>query len=416
LRNAELFLSVWKESFKMSFMKRYIPLIMAVALFAGFGMGRINAADLSAVTIKASSLVPGETGRYTLSFRSGQPLKLAPGSVINVEFPAGFSLACRDINDPEPGCTLTKLEFKNPKDKHYAVVTGEAKVKNQAGGAQLEFTLHKANAVVAPDVDIHLSIPGITNKNALGGYAARVEVRDAEGAVFSGMARYQLGLPPAAVPRNLHLTGSSSYQVSLAWEPVPEAKRYQVLFSRTINGQYLQAVDMTREPLPGEEWLLQVTKPSFAARGNGGLEPGRTYFFKVRAGNEFGFGPYSKPLAVSMPVVELLNCSPADKTTKIISARSGNQMSATLDQPVKIADQDRIQVYEKVTGTRIIETKIVVDPENLNTVRITAPLKPGTEHLVVFYEGALESSGQPKVVNRMFGWTFTTAAETKRGN
>jgi|GEM_PF-3460923 len=401
----------------MTFMKRYIPLIMAAVLvMTMFGGGRINAAELSAVTIKASSLVPGETGRYTLNFHSDQPLRLTPGSVINVEFPAGFTFGCRDIYDQKPGCTLTKLEFKNPGDKHYGVVNGEVKVKNQASGAQLEFTMEKVNVVVAPGVDIHLSIPGITNNNAIGSYTARLEVRDGTGTVFSGTDRFVLGLPTAATPRNLKVTESSSYQVSLAWDPVPDAKRYQILFSRTINGEYLQALDMTREPLPGEEWLLQDTKHSFSARGNGGLEPGRTYYFKVRAGNEFGFGPYSKPLAVSMPAVNLLRCSPEDKTAAEISDQSGNHMSATVDQPVKIAFKERIQVYEKVTGIQIRDAVVVVDPEHPNIVRITASLKPGKEHLVVFYEGALESSGQPKVVNRMFGWTFTTAAETKRGN
>lgn len=401
----------------MSLVRRCMPVLLAALLLISvFGGGSIDAADLSTVTIKASSLVPGETGRYTLSFRTEQPMNISSGSVVTVEFPPGFTLVCRDIYDQEPGCTLTKLEFKNPRDKHYAVVTGGVKVKNQASGSQLEFTLDKASVIIAPGVDIHLSIPGIINNRAAGSYTARLTVRDADGAIFSGAARYELGLPPVAAPRNLHLEAGSSYKVNMAWDPVTEAKRYQVLFSRTINGQYLQAVDMTREPLPGEQWLLQDTKHSFSARGNGGLEPGRTYFFKVRAGNDFGFGPSSKPLAVSMPVVKLLHSSPVDKTTKLISAWSGDNMSATVDQPIKIAFQDRIQVYEKVTGTRISETKIMVDPENPNTVRITTPLKPGTEHLVVFYEGALESIDKPKVVNKMFGWTFTTAAETKRGN
>lgn len=401
----------------MPFVKRYISVMLAVVLLISvFGMSSINAADLSAVTIKASSLVPGETARYTLSFRTEQPLNLAPGSVIKVEFPTGFTLVCRDIYDQEPACTLTRLEFKNPDDKHYSVVTGETRVNKQSSGSQLEFTLNHASVVVAPGVDVYLSIPGVINKSSIGSFAARVEVRDAEGAIFSGTARYQLGLPPGTAPRNLCLEGSSSDQVSLAWDPVPEVKRYQVLFSRTIKGQYLQAVDMIREPLPGEVWLLQDTKHSFSGRGNGGLEPGRTYFFKVRAGNDFGFGPYSRPLAVSMPAVNLLHCSPGDKTTAKMHTRRSDDISATLDQQVKVAFKDRIQVYEKVTGLRIIASEIVVDQANPHTVRIVAPLKLGTEYLVVFYEGALESIDKPKVVNKMFGWTFTTASETERGN
>jgi hypothetical protein len=51
----------------------------------------------------------------------------------------------------------------------------------------------------------------------------------------------------------------------------------------------------------------------------------------------------------------------------------------------------------------------VVDEANNSLIRLNFEMQSGTEYLVVFYEGALESKLQPNVVNNTMGWTVAVS-------
>ncbi|MEZ4600988.1 MAG: fibronectin type III domain-containing protein [Syntrophotaleaceae bacterium] len=363
------------------------------------GASAVKGADLSAVTVTAASLVPGEETRYIVKFRAEGPLDLSKGAGIKVELPQGFRIIQNDILAADPGCTLTRLEYKMPQDRFYGVVRGTMDVKDAIDNVQCTFTPQAEQLVIPAGTDLYLTLPGVINPPVTGPMVLNLMIQDIHGVCYQGEGQFNLGLPPATVPRQVRLVDATSYEVTLAWDPVPGAKRYRVTFSSQPDGYFISALDLSREPYPGEDWQLADTTHTFSGRGNGGLLPGRTYYFKVQAGNEAGFGPSSKLLPVTLPEIR-----PRDKrmSTAVLPE---NTPAVWLDQPVKIADPDAIIVYEKPSGIKVQDVQVLLDEADGRMIRVSAKMQPGQEYMVVFYEGALESRVKANVVNNTFGWT-----------
>ncbi|CQR73694.1 Fibronectin type III domain protein [Sporomusa ovata DSM 2662] len=388
----------------------FVAFIMLISVTAS-----TFASDLSSVTVSASSLVPGQEARYTIKFHVDTELDLSKGTRLTVSFSPGFTIKQNDIQAADPGCTLARLEYKNPGERFCAVAYGATSVKKVQDGIQCSFIPQPEQLVIPANTDLYWIIPGIIPPSSVGLNGLKVVIHDAHGTDYYGAGAFSLGVPPATVPSNLRLVEDSSYKVQLAWEPVPEAKRYRVIFATQPDGQFINALDLSKEPSPGEEWQLTETAHSFSGRGNGGLTPGQTYYFKVQAGNEFGFGPASPVLAVKLPDIKLVTSYPRDKEPGIAVLPPGNHLTATVDKPVKIINEQAIRIYEKSSGIRVRQVGITVEEAKGNIVNINANLRPGTEYLVAFYEGALASQGNPLICNQTFGWTFITAAASQGG-
>ena len=382
--------------------------LLYILLFIMAGAAGVGAADLSSVTVKAASLVPGEATRYIIKFKTEEPLDLSKGTRITIELPKGFNIKQDHIMSADPGCTLAKLEYKNPGDRFYSVVRGATSIKKTSNGVQCTFILRAIQSVIPPHTDLFLTLPGVVNVPVTGRYLLNLMVQDDRGVGYQGAGQFILGLPPTAAPQQVQLVEASSHEIRLAWDPVPKATRYRVLFSSQPAGHFISAMDLAREPYPGEDWALTDTTHGFRGRGNGGLVPGRTYFFKVQAGNETGFGPSSKILPVTLPEIKPIKDLPGGKQTKTLIL-PGNILFIRLDQPVRIADQDAIKVYEKSSGVNVRNVHVMVDEIDNNKIRISTKAPAGQEYLVVFYEGALESLIKPNVVNNTFGWTAMVA-------
>lgn len=390
---------------------RTAVVIAAIAFFLIF-INTASAGNLTSLDVQSTTFVPGEEGRYTLVFKSSDLINLSVGSSVYVDFPQGFSLIRSSIDSEDPGCTLANIQYKNkPSDKFWSVLQGETSVVEAGGLNRFIFNPSNANSTVNPDVNVYLVIPGVINKKpAAGTETVALTVYDKDGKDYTGSAPITLGDPPAAEPEGLNVTAVNSTKVNAVWEAVYEADRYQLFYSSDPEGTFIQACDFGKEPDPGQEWSLTGTDCSYSGIGNGGLAAGMTYYFKVRAGNQYGFGPFSQDVAVSMPVVTLKKSSPADNADDV---STGSVITAVLDQPVKITDVDKIQVYEKSTGSPVTKEQV----EAIGTsVNITASLMKSTEYQVVFYNQALESEGNQGVYNRLFGWSFTTKSHGDGGD
>lgn len=278
-------------------------------------------------------------------------------------------------------------------------------VKKAGNTQQCIFLPQTEQLVIPAHTDLYLIIPGIINAPAAGHNEIKLQINDAREAAYQGTGQFSLGLPPKDAPQHLRLAEVSSYKVRLAWDPVPDATRYRVVFSTQPAGQFISAMDLAREPFPGEEWQLAETTHSFSGRGNGGLIPGRVYYFKVQAGNESGFGSASAVLQVTMPEVKPLPDQPGYKKQDIIRVSQGDALVIRLDQPVKIVNHDAIRIYEKNSGIKVKGVRAVVEEADNSVIRISNEMQTGQKYLAVIYEGALESRIQPNVVNNTFGWT-----------
>ena len=139
---------------------------------------------------------------------------------------------------------------------------------------------------------------------------------------------------------------------------------------------------------------------SFAAKGNGGLEPGRTYYFKVRAGNQYGFGPFSKVIKAETPALRLKAAEENLHIPIIVGA----------DQDVKIVDEDLILLFIAATGEPV---PAEVTAEG-NTISISADLVSGTRYQVVFYPNALVNTGDIETNNNLFGFEFVAGSQPSK--
>jgi 2',3'-cyclic-nucleotide 2'-phosphodiesterase/3'-nucleotidase/5'-nucleotidase len=129
----------------------------------------------------------------------------------------------------------------------------------------------------------------------------------------------------------------------------------------------------------------------------------------VRAGNEYGFGPPSPTVKVTTPALEV------DKATPY-----ANQWGVSVDQdikvifnqPIKLLDADKVQVYEKVTG-KPLPKEITIDQQQMT---IVVALAAATDYQVVFYEQALEGTEYTEIYNTIMGWDFTTKQQSSGGS
>ncbi len=389
--------------------RRYIVMTAVCLMLVNSLTLAAAAAELSSASLAASSLVPGQEARYTLKLRVATALNLAKGASVAVDFPSGFNLVYKDGFAADPGCTLARLEYKNSGDRHFAVVYGTVDTARNQTGVQLIFKPQVSQLVIPAETELYLIIPGVINSGKKGLSQVDIRITDAGGALFQGTCAFTLGLAPAAATRQVRLVEASSQAVRLAWDPVAGAKGYRVLVSSQAKGEFISALDLTREPTPGEVWLLTETSHSFAGRGNGGLSPGGTYYFKVQAGNEYGFGPASPVLRVVLPEVKPVYNR---QNNGIILVAPGQEAVVAVDRPVKITDQSGIGLYEKDTGVKVKGVSAVVDEKDPRLIRISAKLRSGQQYLLVFYAGALEGRGQIKVTNNNF--SFALAADRGR--
>lgn len=392
--------------------KSFFLISTLVFLFiAGTSAGKTG--GLSSVTVTAASLVPSEETRYIVKFRTEAPLELSKGASIKVELPQGFRITQDDILAADPGCTLAKLEYKSPGDQFYGVVRGVTEVVETSGGVQFTFIPQTERLVIPARTDIYLTLPGVINPPVTGRNRLDLTIKDTHHALYQGVGQFNLGWPPPAGPRQVRLVEATSREVRLAWDPVPGAERYRVLFSSRPDGYFISALDLAREPNPGEDWQLTDTTHSFTGRGNGGLLPGRTYYFKVEAGNKAGFCTASDILRVTLPAIKLKNSLSGQQERTVV--QPGDTPTIELDQPARIADRDALAVYEKSSGIKVEEVQVQIDDADSSLLRATGTMQAGREYLVVFHEGALESRVHPKVVNSTFGWTVKIDNEGQGG-
>lgn len=359
-----------------------------------------HAAALSELEIKSTSFVPGQECRYTISFLAPSELNLSAGAQVYVDFPQGFDIVQNNITSENPGCTLASIQYKNnPKDKYYSILQGNVDVLSYENFTRFLLTVDNgSNNTVSSGVYANLIIPGVINAALSDDYSVTMSVHDANGDLYQGSTLFTLGDPPQDNPTGLALFAEGSTIINATWDPVEGATRYQLYYSCEQDGCFIQACDYGREPSPGEQWTLTENSCSYSGDGNGGLKAGRTYYFKVRAGNEYGFGPFSQTVAVATPSINLKEKS-YNQEAKLFK----DSIIAKFDTPVQIINKDKICVYNKLTGASLTEKSVDV---NNKKVYITAELEYGMEYQVVFYEGALAGADKPKVINNFMGWNL----------
>ena len=362
-----------------------------------------EAANLSSLSLKATTLAPQGEGRYIFKFSVPDPLNLSVGAAVYVDFSEDYGLVQDDLYSADPGCTLTNIQYKNPGDKSFSVLNGDIRVEKSQDRTRFIVSTTQDKVSVVSDVYCYLCIPGVINGSIKeGSSSVGLTVYGADGSEYADILPITLGDPPVKRPGDLTVTFTDSTRVEVSWGPVVDATCYQLYYSNAPEGQYIQAYDFGKEPQPDEIWSLDQTTASFSGVGNGGLEPGGTYYFKVRAGNAFGYGPFSVPVEVTLPVIK-----PQSTTV------TGNQAVTILNQSVKILDPDKIVVYEKSSGEPVADQQVKAEG---NKVIVTAPFSTGKEYQVVFYGQALENSEQGNITIPIFGWNFTITSKGSRSS
>ena len=378
---------------------------------------------INAVDVKATSLVYGEESRYILAVTANDAINLSAGATVMVDFPKKAGLICNDIENENPGCTLVNIQYKaKSTDKSFAYLDGQVSTSTTSTETQRCSLALGGNANTVPaDTKLYITIPGVMNKPAVSGDGSgggnnnniTVTIHAADGKTFLGTVNKPLSNAPANAPTGLQVTALGSSSIDASWSQVEGATRYQLLYSWDPDGTFIQAYDFDRrDPNPDELWSIPApvtttdTATASFSGGNSGLLGGRTYYFKVKAGNDFGYGPNSEPEAVSTSVISPSTMIPLAKAS---SVTINSPISVTLDQDVTIANKHYIQIYEKATGTPIDSTSSA----NGSTVTIQASLKADTQYQVVFFYQALTATANNKVWNESFDWVFTTA---KGGN
>ena len=366
--------------------------------------GQVPAVQIDGVLDMAgfvsTSLVPGEEARYTVSFTAPVALELKDAT-LSLDLPDSFSIFQNGILDENPGCTLANLQYKNKDtDKYWSFLQGQAEVNTQDN--QTIFTLHVqsiASASVNAGRTIYLTLPGVVNAPDEGAFPVHILLQSTTGN-YEGQTASTLGMAPAEAPSNLEVKAASSYQLDAEWDPVEGASRYQLFYALDPHGDYIQAYDFGKDPNPGQQSELAVTSCMFTAKGNGGLEPGRTYYFKVRAGNQYGFGPFSKVIKSETPVLRLK--APEENLHSPIIVRA--------DQEVKIVDEDLILLFITATGEPVA-AELTAEG---STISISAELESGTSYQVVIYPNALVNTGDIETNNNLFGFEFVAGSQPSK--
>lgn len=261
---------------------RYKVYYLGLALFLlVFLLPVAQAADFPPLNINATSLVPGEESRYTVTFKTDKPLDLSAGATVYVDFPKDYTFVQEDNERENPGITLASVRYKNPEDKFYGVLQGNI-AQSLGNTAQLMLKIGESNNIIHQGVDVSIVIPGVINPITKGAKEIIINIKDGDGATaFSGKSEVVLGDAPKGIPANLKLSAPVSNKVYAVWDAVDGSIRYQLLYSSEPDGQYILAYDFGKEPLPGEEGSVSGTYISYSGIGNGGLVPGRTYYFKL---------------------------------------------------------------------------------------------------------------------------------------
>ncbi|MDD4588255.1 MAG: Ig-like domain-containing protein [Heliobacteriaceae bacterium] len=384
-------------------------LVLLLTVAGGLPAWAVDPPQPLDLAITATSLVPGEEARYTLKFSTDQQLDLAAGSRVEVLFPKQVTLTKDDITAEDPGCTLSKIQYASANAKGgYAVLNGTVDTVTTDKGQQFSFVVTSTgDCLVASNTDIYLIIPGVVNKPATAERNNNITltVTTADGAGHTAVFNAALGDPPPAAPAGLTLTATGASAVTAVWQPVEGATRYQLLYAADPEGYFIQAddFDFKRDPNPGETGDLTDTKAEFSG-GNSGLEAGRTYYFKVRAGNDFGYGPVSAAVPVETLALKPLTRNPAEDQTEVAVDLP---VTVNFNQAVAIKDKDYICLYEKATGTPV---PVAVSAQGATvTLAPGTGLTPETEYQVVFYYQALTAADNLKVWNEPFHWSFRTA-------
>lgn len=380
-------------------------LALAVLMLGMMLLPRPAAAETLQAGVKALSLAPQTESRYTITFAAEEQLNLSAGTAVEVTFPQEYSFIQNDIFSGNPGLTLATIQYKNPADKNYSVLDGQVSWVAEGGAKKIRLAIAKGNNMVEPKVEISLVIPGIVNPAAKGGKELQLKLESCDGKTYGTAVRVEVGDPPSGTPANLRLSAPTSGEIFAVWDAVEGATRYQLVYSRDPQGQFILACDFGKEPLPGEEWLLSGTQACYSGTGNGGLAGGQTYYFKIRAGNDYGYGPYSRAVAVTTPVVKVVGCSAAAIGA---ASPSSSKLKVKLDQPVKVLDAAKICIYEQDTGNPVSKVEVLAQGEQ---VVLTAALIPGKQYQVVCYEGALESKVSGRIYNNFWGATLTAPAQ-----
>lgn len=401
--------------------KVFLVLFLSLAIFLMLGKNPLPASagvekqlTINAADVKATSLVYGGEARYIIPVTAADPINLSAGATIMVDFPKEDSLICNNIEDKNPGCTLANIQYKaSATDKFFAYIGGKVSTSiTKTQTKRCSLVVEGNSNTVPANTILYITIPGVINKpNGAGdgnNNNITFTIQDAAGNIFSGTVNKQLGDAPINTPTDLKVTALGSSLINASWSSVEGATCYQLLYSWEPDGTYIQAYDFAkRDPNPDELWSIPVptngkTVTASFSGGNSGLTGGRTYYFKVRAGNNFGYGAASKPVAVKTLLISPSNMVPSANSKHV---KINSPISVTLNQDVNIANEHYIQIYEKATGTPIASTLSVSG----SSVTIQANLKADTQYQAVFYSKALKASANNNVWNESFDWVFSTA-------
>ncbi|MDD3654698.1 MAG: fibronectin type III domain-containing protein [Desulfotomaculaceae bacterium] len=373
---------------------KIIVLLIILSFTCLVWVGTASAQGPLSLEVRSSNYVPGEQGNYMLFFQMDRTLELSVSASVYADFPHGYELFTKE-------CDWSKaFQYLNPNSQEWTTVSGYAAIE----GSRFLFNITEDNLLLDPNIQMRLVLSDVLNGPQSGVFELSLTLLETNGNSISKTVDVVLGPSPAEVPSGLALTAVSSLQVNAVWGTVAGADRYQLFFSSEVNENYQPACNNCSS-LNTEEWYL--TTPSIEFKGNDytGLEAGKTYYFKVRAGNQFGYGPFSQPVPVTTLSVKLLQTLPADKETKVLIK---NPVLALFNQKVNVVNPNEIQVAELPYGSLVDSSQISVEER---TVVIAVQFEYDTAYQVVFGERALESTVHAAVYNPIFRWTFTTEAK-----
>lgn len=367
-----------------------------------------NAEVFNQLNITANSFVPGDETRYMVKFSASQNLNMSVNKSIYLDLPVQYQLINNSSQDENPGISLASLQYKKPSDKYYSILAGNTQVVQEVYKTRLQYTPVTSDTIPS-GTDIHLIIPGVINPTGQAKATLQLTIKSTDQIEYAGNSEVTFGAAPTEAPQSLTVNASTSLGVDAEWAPVANATRYQLYYSLTHDGYYIQACDFGREPMPGEVWSLTDTACQFSGIGNGGLQAGRTYFFKVRAGNDFGFGAFSPVVQITTPQVQV---SAANISNNAVGLDPATALQLSFTEQIKILDADRIQIFEKATGIPIPVTTATYQ----NKVTLSTNLNYATNYQLVFYEQALEYSEIPGVYNPLLIWNFSTKNRPSSGS